>query len=110
MKNQTVKEGKTNAILAYITFVGGIIAFFQNKESKNKFAAFHIRQAIGLHLLYFAIALLVSGFNSWPITIGFWAFVFVLWIYAFYGALQEEKILIPFLGEYFQKWFKTLTE
>lgn len=108
--NKTIEEGKTNAIIAYITFIGGIIALFLNKESKNSFAAFHIRQAIGLHLLYFLLVFLVSGFNSWGITLGFWVFVFVLWVYGFYSALQGKKALIPFLGTYFQKWFRIITE
>lgn len=110
MENLTAKEGKTTAIIAYLTFVGCIIAFFQNKEPKNEFAAFHIRQAIGLHLLFFCVGALISGFNSLGVTFGFWIFVFVLWVYGFAAAVQGNKILIPFLGEYFQKWFKTLTE
>ncbi|HET8839489.1 MAG TPA: hypothetical protein VFM82_10905 [Flavobacteriaceae bacterium] len=110
MKNLTVEEGKTAAIIAYITFVGAIIAFFMNQDSKNQFAAFHIRQAIGIHLLYFLFVVLVSGFNSWMISGAFYLVVFVLWIYGFIGAVRGEKVLIPFFGEYFQKWFKTFTE
>lgn len=110
MENLTAKEGQNTAIVAYITFVGAIIAFFMNKEPKNEFAAFHIRQAIGIHLLYFLMVFLISGFNSWMISIGFWLCVFVLWAYGFAGAVQGKKMLIPFLGEYFQKWFMTMTE
>ncbi|HET8808794.1 MAG TPA: hypothetical protein VFM65_00830 [Flavobacteriaceae bacterium] len=110
MENLTAKEGKNIAIIAYITFIGGIIALFMNKDKKNEFAAFHLRQAIGLHLLYLLLVFLVSGFDSWLITSAFWIFVFVLWIYGFAGALQGNKTLVPFLGEHFQKWFKTITE
>lgn len=109
-QKNTIEAGKTTAVIAYITFIGGIVALFMNSEPKNRFAAFHIRQAIGLHLLYFLLVVLISGFNSWPITIGFWAFIFVLWVYGFYGALQSKKILVPLVGDYFQKWFKTITE
>ena len=110
MENLTAKEGKTTAVIAYITFVGVIIAIFMNQDSKNGFAAFHIRQAIGIHLLYFLFVFLVSGFDSWLISIPCWIAVFALWVYGFLGALREEKQLIPLFGEYFQKWFKTFTE
>ncbi len=110
MKNLNAQEGKTTAVIAYITFIGAIVAVFMNQDSKNQFAAFHIRQAIGLHLLYFLFVFLVTGFNSWWITGAFWVAAFALWVYGFIGALQEQKMLIPIFGEYFQKWFKVLTE
>ena len=110
MKNITVEERKNIAVIAYITFIGGIVALFMNKDKKNDFAAFHLRQAIGLHLLYLLLVALVSGFNSWLITSAFWVFVFVLWTYGFVGALQGKKTLIPFFGDYFQKWFAKITE
>ena len=48
MNENTVFEGKTAAVLGYITFVGLIIGYFMNSESKNEFAAFHLRQSLGL--------------------------------------------------------------
>lgn len=110
MENLSVNEGKTTAVIAYITFIGAIVAIFMNQDSKNQFAAFHIRQAIGIHLLYFLFVFLVSGFDSWLISGAFWLSIFVLWLYGFMGALRGEITLIPFLGEYFQKWFQTFTK
>ncbi|SHI75483.1 Uncharacterized membrane protein [Mesonia phycicola] len=106
--SEEIKHGKSNAIVAYFTIIGCIIAIFMNMESKNKFASFHIKQALGIHILYFLLLALVSGFNSWLITFSFWLFVFILWVYGFIGALQGRKTIIPLVGEYFQKWFNKL--
>ncbi|MDD3722811.1 MAG: hypothetical protein PHW92_10060 [Lutibacter sp.] len=53
MENFTVKEGKTMAIISYITWVGILIAFVMNNEKHISFAAFHIRHKI--ELLLFAL-------------------------------------------------------
>ena len=34
------EEGKTPAIVAYLTIIGTIIAYFMNNENKNPFASF----------------------------------------------------------------------
>jgi len=103
-----INEGKSNAIVAYITIIGCVIAIFMNAESKNTFASFHIKQALGIHIIYFLLLALVSGFDSWLITFSIWLFVFVLWLYGFIGALHGRKTIVPLVGEYFQKWFDKL--
>lgn len=45
---QTIEEGKTIALIAYLTVIGLIIAFVMNNDKKNPFAIYHIRQVIGL--------------------------------------------------------------
>ena len=50
MNNQTVQEGKTVAIISYITWIGTLIAFIMNNDKRNSFAAFRIRQMIGLSI------------------------------------------------------------
>lgn len=107
MENSNIKDGKTTAIVAYLSF-GVIIAIFMNQDSKNKFAAFHIRQALGIDLGFILIGTLVGGFDSWFITIPFWMFFFIFWFFGFLGAIQGKFNLVPVVGEYFQKWFQTL--
>ena len=53
MENHTIKEGKTAALISYIPVIGAPIAFFLNKNKRNYFASFHIRQTFGLNILYF---------------------------------------------------------
>lgn len=108
MENNTVKNGKTNAIISYLTIIGTAVALVLNNGVKNPFASFHIRQNVGLNILYFL--------NQWIIykyfgLIAFWiicAITFVLWFIGFMGVLKEEQKLVPIFGEKFQEWFKSL--
>lgn len=103
-----METGKTTAIISYLTIIGAIIAIFMNLEKKNAFAAFHIRQALGIFVSFFLIGYFIGYFDSWMISSAFYVFYFILWIYGFLGALQGEMKLIPLLGEQFQKIFKNI--
>lgn len=105
MENQTINEGKTMAIISYLWWIGLIIAFIMNNDKRNSFAAFHIRQMIGLLLLNIAATLIKSYVND---TVGLVIGVgtFVLWIIGFIGAIQGEEKRVPLLGDNFQDWFK----
>ena len=105
MTQEDVTQGKTAAIVAYITIVGAIIAIFMNAEPKNPFARFHIRQAFGIFITFFALGFMVSYLNSWGASVGFYLFIIVLWGYGIVNAVQGNVIPIPFLGKQFQKWF-----
>lgn len=104
----SVEEGKNTAIVSYITIIGTVAAIFMNNEKKNTFAAFHIRQALGIFVMFFALGYFIGYFNSWMVTSAFWVFIFILWIYGFLGALQGEMRLVPIVGEFFQKLFKNI--
>jgi len=107
MTEQDIKDGKSTAIVSYLTIIGTLIAYFMNVEKKNTFAGFHLRQALGLWLTYAAIGLLVSQFDSWLASIGFYIFFAVLFIYGFANALSGKAQPVPLLGEYYQKWFSS---
>ncbi len=108
METSTAKSGKSAAIVAYITIVGTIIAYFMNNESKNPFASFHIRQALGINITFYVLGALVSIFDSWMISIAFYVFVLILWVYGLINAIQGVQREVPILGHYFQKWFSTI--
>lgn len=103
--NKVSSEAKNAAIIAYITIIGSLIAIFMNQEKKDPFARFHIRQAFGIHLLYWGISYFLGLFDNWMIHAAYWTFFFVLWLYGFIGALQLKKNIIPIAGPFFQKWF-----
>ncbi|GHA31334.1 membrane protein [Salinimicrobium marinum] len=105
----SAEQGKPAAIVAYLTIIGTIIAYFMNNESKNPFASFHIRQALGVHITFYVLGLLVSAFDSWLISSAFYIFVIVLWGYGIVGAIQGQLNEVPILGDKFQKWFNTIT-
>src|SRR5690625_7910381 len=65
-----VAEGKTTAIIAYITIVGLIIAFIMNTDKKNTFAAYHIRQCLGIALTGLSLGVVnVISILGWLISI-----------------------------------------
>ncbi|MDI9258462.1 MULTISPECIES: DUF4870 domain-containing protein [Flavobacterium] len=105
----TTDKGKNTAIVAYMTIIGAVIAIFMNQEeNKSDFASFHIRQALGIFLSFFILGYFVGYANSWTATSAFYLFYFILWIYGFLGAVQEQKREIPLVGRFFQNTFKNL--
>ncbi|WP_452220755.1 DUF4870 domain-containing protein [Lacinutrix salivirga] len=107
MTEQTIQEGKTLAIVSYLTFVGVIIAVIMNLEKKNNFVWFHARQMIGLILLLIFSNVTEKYVNS---TLGtaFWFVTFACWLYGIITAATGKHKPIPVIGELFQKWFSNL--
>lgn len=105
----TAEEGKNSAIVAYLTIIGTIIAYYMNMESKNPFASFHIRQALGIHITFYLLGVLIGMFDSWLISASFYVFIFILWAFGFVNAIQGEEKEVPLIGAQFQKWFSTIS-
>ncbi|MGB5378919.1 hypothetical protein [Muriicola sp.] len=105
MTGSEIKEGKTTAIVAYITIVGALIAISMNSEPKNAYARHHTRQAFGLHLVFLGCALFLSVWFSKYAWLALYTFHFAMWFYGFLGAVSGKLNLLPVIGPYFQKWF-----
>ena len=105
----TIEEGKTAAITSYILFVGVLIAMSMNSESKNSFASFHIRQALGISLTFISLGLIISNFDSLMISAPMWISVSILWSYGIFSAINGTTKPMPLLGNYFQNWFKSIS-
>lgn len=103
------EQGKAAAIVAYLSIIGTIIAYFMNNDTKNPFASFHIRQALGVHLTFYLLGVLVSAFDTWLISFPFYIFILILWGYGLVTAIQGERREVPVMGGYYQKWFSTIT-
>jgi len=99
------KEGKTTAIVAYLTMIGALIALSMNSEPRNSFARFHTRQAFGLHLMFIGFAILSNTWGNLYSFFGLLSCYSILWIYGFTGVLAEKEQSVPVIGPYFQKWF-----
>ena len=108
MTENEIQEGKTLAFVSYLTIIGTLIAFFMNQDRRNAFISFHIRQALGLWLLEMALGYVIGGFDNWMITISFWTFFGILFIYGALGALTGRLNSVPLLGSLFQKLFASL--
>ena len=108
--NHDIEKGKTAAITSYILIIGVFIAMSMNSgEEKNSFASFHIRQALGLSLIFISLGLIISNFDSLMISISMWIFLSVLWTYGIFSAINGETKPIPLLGNYFQKWLGNIS-
>lgn len=94
-------KGKTIAIVSYITFIGLIIALIMNNTEKSEFASFHIRQMLGLYLCSLLGAVPYVGFILGLVVIAFWVIGLI-------SAVQGRMEPVPFIGEKFQEWFRTL--
>jgi len=95
-------DGKTKAIVAHLTWIGWIIALVLNSNEKDEFASFYIRQNLGLMLA--GTILTFIPVVGWILAI----VVFVFWIISLIASIQGEKKETPYLGAYFQDWFKML--
>ena len=96
-------DDKTKAIIAHITLIGWLITLIINlTEKKTSLASFYLRQLLGIHLAsMLATAIPKIG---WIIVV----FVFIFWLISLIGAIKGEKAEVPWVGEYFQKWFDFL--
>ncbi len=104
-----IEEGKTMAIIAYITIFGLIIAFIINNDKKNSFSAYHIRQSLGLGITGVALGIV----NVIPIVGGLVSllgsiFLIVLWVIALMGAFDGKEKPVPILGDKYQEWLKSI--
>ena len=108
MDSKTIEEGRQIAIISYLTIIGLVIAFSMNMETKNEYAKMHIRQSLGLNILFYSIAIFIGYFNSWMISGPFYVSFIVLWTFGFVNAIQREHRPIPLVGDYFQEWFKSI--
>ena len=108
MYNQSVSEGKTMAIISYITIIGTVIAFVMNQNKQNYFASFHIRQALGIFLTGLVVNFLQRYIDFDWVDLALSLGVFVLWIIGLIGAIQGEEKRVPLLGDQFQDWFRNI--
>ncbi|MBU2526223.1 MAG: hypothetical protein KKC03_06450 [Bacteroidetes bacterium] len=109
MEKITPDNGKTIAIISYITLIGLILAFVMNHDKKLPLASYHIRQSLGIVLSY-----LVLGFVNVIPLLGQMVFVvgaillLIMWIKGLINAVNEKMEPVPLLGNYFANWFSTI--
>ena len=104
-----LKQGKFMAVCAYLTLVGLIIAFINNKKANNPLTQFHIRQSLGLSIL----AILTSLLQYIPLVGGIIAVVLgvlflILWVLGIWTAWNEQQTPLPFVGKKLQDYFSSL--
>lgn len=106
-ESAVANEGKTIAIIAYMTIIGLIIAFVMNNEKKSPFAQYHIRQSLGLVMSALALSVInIIPLLGWLISfLGFFIILY-LWIMGLVNAVGAKEKPLPIVGKKFEEWFK----
>ncbi len=107
-----VDNGKTTAIVCYITIIGWLIAYFaMHQSNKTSLGSYHLRQTL---------LLIICGIAYWILTfiitmtvpllglvflIG-WLGFFVLWLMGLIAAINGEEKPMPLIGQKAQELFK----
>ncbi|MDJ1506561.1 hypothetical protein [Xanthocytophaga agilis] len=102
-------DGKTIAIISYLTLVGFIIALIMHSSNKTSLGAFHLRQMLLLIIIGIAV-----GFVAWIPILGqlVWLVtclgLFVFWIFGLISAINGEEKPMPLVGAKAQEMFATV--
>ncbi len=88
-------DKKVTGILAYITWIGWLVAFFAGDKEGAKF---HLNQALIVNIAQIIIGVLgvIPFVNIVAGLLGI--FVFVCWIIGLIAACKEEEKEIPLIG------------
>lgn len=90
-------DTKTTGIVAYLTWIGLLIAFLAGDKEGAKF---HINQSLVLVLASLISSVVaVIPFIGWIVGGIASIFIFVCWIIGFIGAIQGEEKEVPLLGK-----------
>lgn len=118
MENSTGQQanldnGKTVAIVSYITLIGWIVALIMHGNAKSSLGAYHLRQMLGLMILAVAttilrVPLMFIPFLGWGVNMAISIGLLVFWILGLIAAVNAEEKPIPLLGDLFQKWFAAI--
>ena len=100
-------NSKALAIITYITLIGWIIAFALNNKQKNTLVSYHQRQALGIQLIYFSIAFVISITGLPSLQVLFLG-VFIFMIIGISNASKQLNKPLPLVGVYFENWFESI--
>ncbi|MDO8507816.1 MAG: hypothetical protein Q7S53_04615 [bacterium] len=118
--NKEVEEGKVCAILAFVSLIGVIWYFVDEKMKKNSYAKFYVQQAlvlavtmivayVGLFMLNIILGFipfigLIFAALSIFLWFGLWILGIVLVIMGIIGAAGGTKKELPIIGKYGSKF------
>ena len=113
MESQTTDDnGKTTAIVAYITIIGWLIAYFaMHQPKKTSLGSYHLRQTLLLFICAIVYQIVVVTITMAVPLLGLvfligWLVFLVLWIMGLIAAINGEEKPMPLIGEKAQELFK----
>jgi len=91
-------DKKTTGIVAYLTWIGLVIAFVAGDKEGAKF---HLNQALVIMLasLICSVVGIIPILGTIVALVG-GIFVFVCWIIGFIAAINEEEKQVPLIGKF----------
>lgn len=106
---EDVNQGKTVAIVSYLTILGLVAALIMNHGKPTSIGRFHIRQSIGITVFAMALGLvsfipIVGGILSSVAGV----VVLIAFILGLLAAIQGQEKPTPIVGGLFQKWFSMI--
>ncbi|MDP3312745.1 DUF4870 domain-containing protein [Lutibacter sp.] len=109
-------DGKSIAIISYLTIIGWIIAYVMYGNNKSQLAIYHLRQSLFIMLIGFTFyivqtMLLFIPYLGWLVSlllIPVGLVLFVLWIMGLISAINGEEKPIPIVGEKVQQLLSSI--
>lgn len=102
-------QGKTVAIVSYLTIIGLLVALLMNKNNPTALGRFHIRQSIGITAaaLFLGCVSFIPGVGE---ILGKVVGIIVLFavILGILAAVNQQEKGLPVVGPLFQKWFSMI--
>ncbi|MBU0500825.1 MAG: hypothetical protein KJ558_05700 [Gammaproteobacteria bacterium] len=95
-------DGRTIAIIAYLTLIGWIIALVLHLGNQSSLGAFHLRQMLGLMLT--ALVLSIIPVVGWMLSLA----LLVFWVLGLVSAIQGEQKPLPLIGDLYQQAFRMI--
>ncbi|WP_282635671.1 hypothetical protein [Sphingobacterium thalpophilum] len=102
-------NGKTIAIISYLTLIGLIVAIVMNNKDRTSLGQFHIRQSIGITVTGIALGLLrfIPGIGGIVVSVVGLLLLIAL-ILGLLAAFSGEQKALPLVGEKYQQWFNMI--
>jgi uncharacterized membrane protein len=111
--NPVVREDKTVAVLAYVTFIGFLIAMSMHSNKKTRLGTYHLRQ--GLALLIVAVGIWIAMtilcvipfvvFVVLALTPFIWLGILALMIIGMINASNGQEKPLPLVGAIAERFF-----
>jgi uncharacterized membrane protein len=113
MEQSTTDNGKTAAIVSYITLIGWLISYFALNKPKTSIGTYHLRQTLFLYLCAIVFQIIVYIVTMAVPMLGMLLSIaglgfLVLWIMGLIAAINGEEKPMPLIGEKAQEIFKNL--
>jgi uncharacterized membrane protein len=112
-ENTGVANANDDKLITILSYFGilWIVSYILYGNKKSEYNAFHLRQGLGLIILYFVVMILAYilayiPILGWLVILGLYILLFVFWIMGVIGAAQGTQKPLPLVGKLIQDILK----